>query len=527
MRAALYKRVSSSAQARDGYSLAFQEEIMRDYCTANHLTVTQVYEDGGRSGSTVEREGLKALVADARLRAFEVVLIFRVDRFSRDPVDLLFLVQQLNEHDIKLKSVTEAIDASDAAGELILTVLGAIGKFVRSNIIQNAMLGKAKQAEEGRFTGGAVPFGYRVDPTEHLVPDRQQFADGVSPAELVGTIFRWYSRGDSLREVVRRLNERTEPARRWNPTAVRQILMNPVYLGDYVWGKTHQTMHGKVTKRDAAEWTIARHAHEALVGQSVWEAVQGQLKSNRTSTTSAARGHDSLTGLLHCGICGSLLTRRTPGRSGGYIYFTCGSRYNTSRLRDGTPCAFPFIRGDDLREAVWSIIRGLATDPRVAATALETADTVAAQQQELQGERKRLETELVALKRQEARLLDLVVQGHFNDDVVAEKAASLRQHQRTMHERLDALVLHERQLARSRPAWLSDVAAFQRYFAALSHEKSLPAESEREIFLAAVSDQGITVFPDGRCTIALRVPSEDPTTSGGSMVHLLTASKLS
>ncbi|MGC8490057.1 MAG: recombinase family protein, partial [Clostridia bacterium] len=185
LRAALYKRVSSQAQVKEGYSLAFQEEIMRDYCARQGLSVVRVYEDGGRTGSNTERAGLQALVGDAKQRAFDVVLIFRVDRFSRDPLDLLYLVQELNRRSITLKSVTEAVDASDPAGELMLTILGAIGKFVRANILQNAILGKRKRAEAGRYTGGALPFGYAATAEGQLVPNDEPWGGGHTAAEIV------------------------------------------------------------------------------------------------------------------------------------------------------------------------------------------------------------------------------------------------------------------------------------------------------------------------------------------------------
>jgi site-specific DNA recombinase len=520
VRAALYKRVSSFSQARDGYSLAFQEEIMRDYCKAHEWVITGVYEDGGRTGSNTDREGLQLLVSHARDRAFDVVLIFRVDRFSRDPLDLLFMVQQLNRYEIKLQSVTESIDTSDPAGELILTVLGGIGKFVRANIIQNAMLGKTKQAQQGRYTGGAVPFGYRVDRNGHLAADDSPFTDGGSPAELVAVIFRWYASGESLREIARRLTDRTEPARRWTATGLRQLLTNPVYLGDYVWGKTKQPMHGTVEKRDRTDWTVASEAHQPLIDRETWERVQGQLVFNRTKTGHKSASGDVLSGLLHCGTCGAMLTRRSPSKTTTYAYYTCGSRYNDSRRRAGTTCAFPFIRSNDLHAAVWSMIRKLATDPRVAEEAIGTADSVASRQRELATEIDHTAAALAALKRQEHQLLDLALGQYFHADVLAQKSADLRQRQAAAQHRLDALLANQRELNRSRPPWLKDIPAFQRYFAELYHNGTMSPEEERRIIHAAVSEAGILVFPDGRCRISVRVPANDPRVAELPMVDL-------
>lgn len=88
MRAALYIRVSSAGQVRDGYSLELQEEMLRSFCDREGMAIAQVYREGGQTGSNLDRERLRQPVTGAEAGLFDMVLIFRVDRFSRDPADL-------------------------------------------------------------------------------------------------------------------------------------------------------------------------------------------------------------------------------------------------------------------------------------------------------------------------------------------------------------------------------------------------------------------------------------------------------
>jgi site-specific DNA recombinase len=519
-RAALYKRVSSQAQVRDGYSLEFQEEIMRAYCERDGLTVVEVYEDGGRTGSNTQREGLQRLVHDAKARKFDLVLIFRVDRFSREPLDLLYLVHQLNLLGIALKSVTEAVDASDPAGELMLTILGAIGKFVRANIIQNAMLGKKKRAQYGRYTGGGVPFGYAVAEDGRYKPDARVWWEGKTASEVIPMIFDLFLRlkegeGRGLRVVARWLNDRGVPAPKaghgkWGSVSVRQILRNPVYTGDFVYAKTKQPMHGNQLPRPRDEWIVAPGSHEPLVPRLTWDRVQVALDDGRTGGGPAkGEPEELLTGFLRCSLCGStLVPRRTSGKY-RYLYYTCGSRYNENRRRDHKVCAFPYIRAEDLEHLVWRLVTAIASDEASVERVLSGVEEGGGESQvrELETRMAQAQKELERCDEEEGRLVDVAIQNLFRPEILQEKVARVRERRAAAARRLEGLREEWQRAVRARPYLLADAAQIRAYMAQLLAGGDLTVADRRSILGALVGYKGIAVGPDGTVEVGLRLPT--------------------
>ncbi len=515
MRAALYKRVSSQMQVREGYSLAFQEDIMRHYCDQNNLSVAHVYEDGGRTGSNTDREGLQALVADAKLNAFDVVLIFRVDRFSRDPLDLLYLVQELHRRGIILKSVTESVDASDPAGELMLTILGAIGKFVRANILQNAMLGKKTRAQHGRYTGGKCPFGYIVGEDGHYIPDATLWWNDISAAALIPLMFEKFLRasveeGRGLRGVTRWLNTQGVPSptrthNGWNPTGLRQILRNPVYTGDFVYSKTQQPLHKNMTPRPQAEWIVSPSAHEPLVPRAIWEQAQTQLDQNRTAPPAGPQNpHTWLSGFLRCSLCDAALVVRYTGPNRRYVHFTCGSRYNEARKRHDTACAFPFIRSRDLQDAVWAAMTEVATDPAMVTKllSLETAN------QYLAAIDKRLDTARHTIDQcdlDEDRLMTVLLQGVFKPELVTKKVEHIHAKREEAERQVTALSQERDGLVKAQPFLAANPDEIRHYLRQVFQEGDLSDSNRRRILEVLVGAGGITVTPDRLVQIHLRV----------------------
>ncbi len=513
-RAALYTRVSSLGQARDGYSLGYQREILHAFCEREGLAIHRVYEDGGRSGSTTEREGLQALIADARQGSFDVVLIFRVDRFSRDPLDLLALVQELNRRSIRLRSVTEAVDANDPAGELMLTILGAIGKFVRQNIIQNAMLGKRKRAETGRYTGGRVPFGFIVADAGTLEPDSSTWWRDRTAADVARMVFELYEElfhqgGGGAAAVADRLIALDVPApqTRWNAASIVQMLRNPAYAGDAAYNKRSHNLHKASQVNDPKEWILVPGAHRAIVPRPLWDRVQALRRQNRRGgRRSQPDTPHLLAGCVRCAACGCALTPRRAG-GGGRLYYTCASRYNHARRRDGTHCAdFPFLRMEALDALVWGLVVRLATH----------ADTVEGLLARRRGENlprlRQAEKDLERLARrrdgcgvQEHRLTTAFAEGKLPEELWLKQMSRLREER----EQLAVCEQAARQTAADllrQPALVWDAAALRDYLTRLLTGREMGVAEKRQALALLIGEKGIQVRKTGEVDIDLRLP---------------------
>lgn len=136
MKTAIYTRVSTEDQVREGTSLEVQREFLVNYSKSNSYEVYNIYVDDGYSGYTRERPALKKLLRDAKLKKFNMIIVYKIDRFARNNRLLLNLVEDLNNIGLGFKSATEAFDTVSAAGKLALSMLGTVAQFERDRIIE-------------------------------------------------------------------------------------------------------------------------------------------------------------------------------------------------------------------------------------------------------------------------------------------------------------------------------------------------------------------------------------------------------
>ena len=129
MKTAIYIRVSTEDQAKEGYSLEVQREYLESFAIREGNEVVKVYCDEGISAYSTRREALQQLLKDAKDKKFELVLVYKIDRFSRKLKDLLNLVDELSAYGIDFKSATEPFDSTTSAGKLMFQQLGSFAEF--------------------------------------------------------------------------------------------------------------------------------------------------------------------------------------------------------------------------------------------------------------------------------------------------------------------------------------------------------------------------------------------------------------
>jgi site-specific DNA recombinase len=116
---AIYLRVSTEDQAREGYSLEVQRECLEAFAGKESHQVFKIYSDDGISGYSAERPALKELFNDAKAKKFELAIVYKIDRFSRNLRDLLNLVDELSSYGVGFKSATELFDKLQKVTELL------------------------------------------------------------------------------------------------------------------------------------------------------------------------------------------------------------------------------------------------------------------------------------------------------------------------------------------------------------------------------------------------------------------------
>jgi len=243
--AGLYCRVSGREQVL-GYSLDEQYRCCLDEARKHGIERHRVYRDEGKSGKTLNRDGLQRMLDHIVEGRVDVVITWKLDRLSRSMVDTLNLIQDLKEFGIDVISVTQQIDTSTVQGMMFVSMLAGFAQMEVENISERVKLGLEARRREGKWTGGA-PYGFRYDPeTGILVIEREE-------AEVVRLIYEKYLDKGTLHSVARYLNMNEIPTRKGNPwraSTVRRILLRPIYTGmngveQVLWNKVQRRMVGR------------------------------------------------------------------------------------------------------------------------------------------------------------------------------------------------------------------------------------------------------------------------------------------
>ena len=231
LRAAVYARTSSTTREY-GYSLDEQVKRGIDRCQSLGWEVAFLYRDEAESGKDTDRPMFQTMLDAAKKQAFDVIVFWKLDRFSRSLMHAVQLEEELREYGVYLYSVTEQIDTTSATGRFNFRNLASAAEFERDMIKQRTRIGLNGMAEEHKWPNDNPPLGYTLDEDNRLSIDDEQ-------RDLVVDIFEMYVKERSMPEVASRLNQRdvtTTEGSEWTPRAVGDILSNDIYRGTYELG---------------------------------------------------------------------------------------------------------------------------------------------------------------------------------------------------------------------------------------------------------------------------------------------------
>lgn len=349
-RCAIYTRKSTEdGLDQDFNSLDAQRKAAKAYITSQAgqgwQCLPQSYDDGGHSGAHMDRPALTRLLGDVQAGKIDIILVYKVDRFSRSLMDFAKIIDLLEHHKVAFVSVTQHFNTATSMGRLILNVLLSFAQFERETIAERVRDKVWAARKLGKYTGGPPPLGYRViDRKLVVIPEE---------AQRVRAIFELYLQLGSSLPVVRELNRRGWRTKRW-PTKKGNI------LGDKPFDRTslynvlaNVTYLGKVRfKKECYEGE-----HEAVIDQKLWDRVHAHLASNRRNFGNRVRHTSLLQGLITCGVCeatvGHTYTKRGNKK---YRYYTC-----TRVMKEGRhACTARPLPADDLESLVPSHIGAVA-----------------------------------------------------------------------------------------------------------------------------------------------------------------------
>ncbi len=256
-RAAIYVRVSTEDQAREGFSLEAQKERLISYCEAQGWDVAAVYADEGQSGRSSNRPEYKKMLEEKE--DWDTILVMKMDRIHRNSKNFMIMMENLEKWGKKFTSMQESLDTSNAVGRFVVDIIQRIAQLESEQIGERTKMGMAQKHESGNgLLGFNPPFGYRIKDNDLEIVEEE--------APVVQEIFNRYLRGETMDQIAWTLNRdgiTTRMQKPWSVWSISHILHNPAYAGFRRWDEI-----------------LVPSSHRSIIGREDFNAVQRRMAEN-------------------------------------------------------------------------------------------------------------------------------------------------------------------------------------------------------------------------------------------------------
>lgn len=475
IRVAIYVRVSTQEQAKEGYSVGEQTDRLRKFCEAHGWIIVKVYVDAGHSGANTDRPALQEMIEDMKAGKLDKVLVYKLDRLSRSQKDTLELIEDVFlPNNCDFESMTEKLDTSTPQGRLFLGILAAFAQLEREMIKERMSMGRYARIKEGKFQGGArVPFGYDYEPAlDKLVINEYE-------AMIVKMMFDAFTEGKPLYAIEHHMIEKghTFNCGKVDRRNMRYILRNKTYCG---------------YQKHKNEWIPA--LHDPIITEEEYEKAQvildaNQERFNHSGYRDGIKLHSTnLGGLIFCGKCGARFAKsRTGSKDYGFHFnYCCYSRHKKVKAMVKDPnCKNKFYRIEKLDQLVFDEIKKLAIDP-------EYIKQIKKESEKLDDVQKihAIEEKIKSINAQLSRFMDLYGLGKYSIDELDEKTSPLQEQRKKLKMEIEKLQSDSKRI--TEPEVMCLVASFEE---ALDHGSLEDRRTiiEQLIEKIVINDDDITI----------------------------------
>ncbi len=440
MKVAIYCRVSTEGQEQDGTSLQTQLEACRKYCQTRGYEVNFEFSEAW-SGLSLERPKLNALRELVRSDSIDVVVVYSLDRFSRDPVHGVILMQELEKHGVTIEAVTETVDNSEV-GKLVFYIKGYAAKLDAERRRDATGRGKQAMLKNGKLpqgTGIGI-YGYQwIKEYKKRIPIERE-------AKTVRRMFEMVSEGYGCFKIARSLNEegiKTKSGRKWDARTVSRIVSNPAYMGITYFG---QTSGKKREKKPQETWYVLTDITPAIISKEIFERAQANLAKLKELRPGKAKHEYPLTSFAVCGYCGSPLIGSCL--RGEYRYYHCRGTYPTASRQK--ICNARYIRAEWLEGVVWEKVKGVLSNPELLLTEIDKQNEVEEERVSdgtIDQEIKAISRKLKQYAGQERRLIKAFKLG-FTPDVVLDEMNEIKKEKEADQARIASLIKTKQNIVR-------------------------------------------------------------------------------
>ena len=418
-----------------GESIENQIEMCRQYIATHYseeeAEAALVYEDEGFSGGNLERPKFKKMMNDSQKIEFAAIVVYRLDRISRNIGDFAKLIEDLGNRHIDFISIREQFDTSSPMGRAMMYIASVFSQLERETIAERIRDNMHELSKTGRWLGGNTPTGYESESISNVTVDgktRKACKLKIIPDELnlVKLIFEKFMETGSLTktdEFLMNGHYKTKRGKTFTRFAIKAILSNPVYMiadedaynylvendvdlfadkeafdgkhGIMAYNRTLQRPGKATQEKPINEWIVSVGKHLGAIPGATWVQVQKLLELNKSKNYRKPRSHVALlSGLIVCGKCGDYMRPKLSDRktaTGETIYtYLC----TTKERSRGHVCDMKNANGNTLDAKIIETIKSFGKQ------SADMAKQITQTKKRISGNREGYEAELAKLRLQ-------------------------------------------------------------------------------------------------------------------------------
>jgi len=405
---AIYVRVSTEEQAKEGYSITAQKDKLINYCRARKWFY-KIFEDAGYSASSLKRPAIQVLIQEIKENKVERVVVWKLDRLSRRMSNLYWLVSLFEKYSVELVSITESITTNSALGKLLTGILGSVAEFERETIRERIKSVKDTRKKTKGLPLGHPPFGYSNN--WEVIPEQ---------ATVVKEIFEM-AKFAGLTKIAHILNQRgikTRDGNPWTKVAVWRILNNCTYAG--------------LLQLDDNSYIRGKFPN--IISEQLFFDIQRKIKTRARRRGLIASPH-LLTGILQCGLC-----KKTMLICGDYRFNKAFYVCHTKATKGAGACNNRRFKADFLEGKIKELIFSLLTQERKETIIQTVREKLQNQQSQLlKNQKDAIAKGLSSIKKKIAKLYELFEEENIELEVLLERLETLKAHKQKLQNQLDEI----------------------------------------------------------------------------------------
>ena len=422
--AAIYARVSTDAQAREGYSIDTQLEACRRKARAIGADSVKEYVDDGYSGAYLDRPRLDALRDALQTKIFDVVIVYTPDRLARRLSHQLLITEEIEKAGAALQFVSTDYKQTPE-GQLFFQMQGAFSEYEREKIRERTMRGMRGKLKAGKPISNHNVYGYTWENENYAVNDAE--------AAIVRQIFEMYLSGeyggtDALADELTRRGIPSPAGEKWIGSNVCRMLKNSMYVGEYYsykqYSKKIDAHKRKTTTRPESDWIPMKCP--AIVTRETFDAARHLLSANRRRRKRKIEAKVYLLqGLLKCAKCGGSVVVRAPASG---TYYVC---FQTIKPQ-GERCRARYAKTEIVDAVFWDTLKKICSSQKKLAAYIKATDKRAERPKD------NPKAQLAKIDAEKKSIVDWYTSGYLTQAAATEKLEALTMKAKRLQEKLSA-----------------------------------------------------------------------------------------